>query len=201
MKRLSVSFFALMMISNTVFANSQNQSSKFDGFYGQAGVVGQKSTTSRDQEYVIGGRTYAFSSHEDAIQLTVSGALGYNFAVTNAFKLGIGAEVNPSRGSFDNNYRNAFSVFISPGVTYHENFHLYGKIGQNAMQLKSHFNDTEKDEGYMLGLGLKKHFEKFYGFIEGNYIKQDKNLASNNQYSDTYGARVYNAVVGVGCHF
>lgn len=168
--------------------------SKFEGFYGQAGIgyfsaspsIGSNSLTNPS------GTNYPYSSTINSSN-GFNGALsgGYTFSVNNQFTLGLGVDYQPfanqeANYAYTNNslspattsgkwkQNNSYSIYLAPGLVLSPDQLVYAKVGYAGTQIKSTPNGgssgTTNYTGYLLGLGYKQIITGgFYGFSEFNY--------------------------------
>ena len=212
------------------------QSKSFEGAYGQAGIgyemvspslsLGNLNATGTGN--LVGSYPYS-SSISNSNSFTGAVGLGYNFTVTKAFLLGIGAEYNPIAGqsanySFNNatlgrdngtwKKENSYNIFLSPATPIGKDGLLYGKVGFTGASVKSSVtggtSSTNNLTGYSLGAGYKQFISGgFYGFGEVNYASYGDNTKTETSTVSTYrlsqastfSANSFNVMVGVGYKF
>jgi hypothetical protein len=233
MKKLA----SLLIVSGVTTLTSMQvsaQSKSFEGAYGQAGIGYEMVSPSLSLGNInvsgAGTGTFPFSSsvsNSNSFAGTVT--LGYNFAVTKDFLLGLGAEYspivgqkanysgsNPTLGSANGQYNkeNSYNIFISPATPVGKDGLLYGKVGFTGASFKSQIDggssNTNNLTGYSLGLGYKQFITGgLYGFGEVNYAsygnKTTTETASSGGFnlsqSSTFSANVTNLLVGIGYKF
>ncbi len=198
--------------------------SSFEGFYGQLGI-GYESVSATSSNYSVteSGITYPFSTPTNRAQsFTGTATVGYTFAVSQQFLLGLGAEYSPiagqsanysisnphyvtTNGSYKKN--NSYNIFLSPATPIGKDGLIYGKVGYTGIQMKDNLTGSTGDyTGYSLGLGYKQFISGgLYGFAEGNYFSYG-NKSNNNTYptysfTGTTGVSSYNLLLGVGYRF
>ena len=191
-----------------------NAQSAFEGAYGQIGV-GYESVTPSFSGGSVYGRSYS-ASGSNANSFVGTATIGYSFAVTPSFLLGIGAEYSPFAGTKANytvtvpgiasatgqyNKENSYNIFISPGLVIDKDKLAYAKIGYTGASVKSEGGDTTNLSGYSLGLGYKQIISGgLYGFGEINYASYG-NANVGGPFSGTFSANSANALVGLGYKF
>ncbi len=224
----------LVAAAATLLASSAMAQS-FEGAYGQVGIgyenvtpslsLGSMSVTGSGS--LVGNYPYS-SSISNSNSFTGAVGLGYNFAVTKDFLLGIGAEYNPIEGESANysasnstlgttngswKKQNSYNIFLSPATPIGKDALLYGKIGFTGASVKSTasgISDTTNLTGYSLGAGYKQFISGgLYGFGEVNYASySNKNSSESTSVStytlsqtSTFSANVFNVMVGIGYKF
>jgi outer membrane immunogenic protein len=187
----------------TVTASTAFAQSKFEGFYGQAGVGYFSSSPSIGSNTLTdpSGTNYPFSSSinsSDGFNGAISG--GYTFSLAKQFTLGLGVDYQPFASqeasySFTNNslspststgkwrVNNGYSVYLAPGYAITPDSLVYGKVGFAGAQMKATptggSSGTTNYTGYLLGLGYKQFISGgLYGFGEVNYSSYG---SQNNQ--------------------
>ena len=189
--------------------------SKFQGFYGQAGIGYESVSPSLNYGNInitnngapVASVPIASSiSNSNSFAGTVTA--GYNFALTKDFLLGIGVEYSPIAGSKSNfsasnasigtvngqwNKENSYNLFISPATPIGNDGLLYGKVGYTGASVKSQYaggsSTSNNLTGYSLGVGYKQFISGgLYGFGEVNYAKY-----SNLNFNDTATSGTYRA--------
>ena len=212
-----------------VAGTSAMAQSKFEGAYGQVGIGYENVAPSLSTSLIIGGAGYpAGISTSNSNSFAGTATLGYTFAVTNDFLLGIGGEYSPIAGNSQNvNYsvagvniplgtykkKNSYNFFISPGLTVGTDGLAYAKIGFTGAQIEtsgSGSTDTTNYTGYSLGLGYKQIISGgLYGFGEVNYASYGNQTSSQTgtisghpaSISITSSANATNLLVGIGYKF
>jgi opacity protein-like surface antigen len=219
----------LVAAAATVVASSAMAQSAFEGAYGQVGI-GYENNAPKTSNWVDTTNPGANIGVSDGTKGGFSGAigLGYNFAVTKEFLLGLGVDYSPlsnttttnlvggDGGNFTQEYKisNRFNVFITPGYAIDKEKLAYFKAGYSAQNIKAQGqvgnaggNPSGTQSGYILGLGYKQIITGgIYGFGEANYMSYG-NKSLTNSYPeggvDTYSvkASAYQFLVGVGYKF
>lgn len=175
----------------TLFAASATGAfaqSAFEGFYGQAGVGYESSSTSFSGGSVQGFPYSVSANNSNSFAGTVG--IGAYFAVTSNFLLGIGAEYSPipsSNANFTLNVpgtnlasvpgtwkkKDSYNLFVSPAIAIDKNKLTYAKIGFTGTNIELTIggdSETTSYTGYSLGLGYKQIIQGgLYGFGEVNY--------------------------------
>lgn len=193
--------------------------SAFEGAYGQIGIGYESASPSFSGGVVptaAGPRPYSVSaSNANSFAGTVT--LGYNFAVTNTFLLGIGAEYSPIAGQKANytltvpgvgsatdqyNKQNSYNIFLSPGFAIDKDKLAYAKVGYTGTSIKAASDgSTTNYTGYSLGLGYKQIINGgLYGFLEGNYASYGNQNVSGGL-TGTSNVNATNILVGLGYKF
>lgn len=224
----------LVAAALTALAGSAMAQSAFEGAYGQLGIGYETVSPSLSigNLNISGAGTGSFPyssniSNSNSFAGTVT--IGYNFAVTKDFLLGLGAEYSPLTGQKANysasnpdlgaqngqwNKQNSYNIFISPATPIGKDGLLYGKVGYTGASFKSQINggnsNTENLNGYSLGLGYKQFITGgLFGFGEVNYAsygnktttESDTVSGYNLSQSSTFKANVTNILVGIGYKF
>ena len=199
----------------SLFSIQANAQSKFEGFYGQAGI-GYESVAPTLSYGNINVTNNGVPVASVPISSTISNSnsfvgtvtAGYTFSVTKDFLLGIGAEYSPIAGSKANfsgsnpsigtingqwNKENSYNIFLSPATPVGNDGLLYGKVGYTGASVKSQYNGgssvTANLTGYSLGVGYKQFITAgLYGFGEVNYASY-----SNYNYNDSATSGTYRA--------
>jgi opacity protein-like surface antigen len=210
----------LLAAATTVLAGSAMAQSAFEGFYGQIGVGYESVSPSFSGGTVAATPTtrtpYSISS-DNINGFTGNVALGYTFALSPAFTLGLGAEYAPLESSSANytlripavaytekgntKKTNSYNIFLAPGVVIDKDKLVYVKVGYTGMSLKS-ANDTTNFTGYSAGLGYKQMISgSLYGFAEVNYAKYGNQNIGGAGVTGNLNASATNALVGIGYKF
>lgn len=235
MKKLSIALAVSGIVSMGAMSTVQAQSA-FEGAYGQVGIgyesISPSFNSGNANVYNSGGALIATYPIASSISNSNSFAgaigVGYYFAVTKDFLMGIGAEYNPITGQSANfsqsnarlgsangtwNKQNSYNIFISPATPIGQNGLLYGKVGYTGASVQassSGQSTTYSLNGYSLGLGYKQFIQGgLYGFGEVNYANygNQTNTASYSaggytaSGSSTIGANSVNFLVGIGYKF
>jgi opacity protein-like surface antigen len=209
----------LLAVATTVLAGSAMAQSAFEGFYGQIGIGYESLSPSYSGGTVATTpttQTAYTASADNANGFTGNVGLGYNFALSKGFLLGIGAEYSPLESSSANytvripsvnasavsKYKksNSYNVFLAPGIVIDKDKLVYVKVGYTGMSVKAD-SDTGNYTGMSAGLGYKQMISgSLYGFAEVNYAKYgDQNMGAG--VTGTSNANVTNALVGIGYKF
>jgi hypothetical protein len=195
MKKIKLAMLTASIIGMS--ATAVNAQSKFEGFYGQAGIGYESVTPSLSYGNInITQSGTPIASLPIASSISSSNSFigtvtaGYTFVVTKDFLLGIGAEYSPIAGSKANysasnatigtvngqwNKENSYNIFLSPATPIGSDGLLYGKVGYTGTSVKSQYTNvgsptTSNLKGYSLGFGYKHLISTgFYGFGEVNY--------------------------------
>jgi opacity protein-like surface antigen len=210
----------LLAAATTVLAGSAMAQSAFEGFYGQIGVGYESVSPSFSGGTVAATPTtrtpYSISS-DNSNGFTGNVGLGYNFALSKGFLLGIGAEYAPLESSSakytlrvpavayteNGNVKktNSYNIFLAPGFVIDKDKLVYVKVGYTGMSLKS-ASDTTNFTGMSAGLGYKQMISgSLYGFAEVNYAKYGDQNIGGTGVTGTFNASATNALVGVGYKF
>lgn len=194
--------------------------SAFEGAYGQLGIGYQNVSPSISNVTIsgsAGGTTLTnfplASSIGSSNNFTGTATLGYNFAVSKEFLLGIGAEYSPLASNSSNvsaNYgpdangawyrasstfkiENSYNIFISPAIAIDKDKLAYAKVGYTGANAKG-AGQSINFTGYSLGLGYKQIISGgWYGFGEVNYASYgNQNISTNYNSVVTVGGTTYN---------
>ena len=227
MKRIFVATIGAALIASPFFASAQAKN--FEGFFAEAGLGYGTFNGSFSGGNLSSGSTAlgAYSVDANTIK-SILGVIGggYNFALTNEVVLGVGGSYSPSRSASATStltlpaalggsstasgaVQNIYSIYLSPGYAISQDSLVYGKVGYTgATAVFSGSPPNVNLNGYVLGLGFKKTFDKnMYGFIEGKYASfGSKDLDSNALSSaitntGSMSAKGMDIVVGVGYKF
>lgn len=216
--------------------SSQAQSATFEGFYGQAGIGYESVSPSlsygniniTDNGVPVASLPMS-SSVSNSKSFTGALAIGYNFAITKDFLLGIGAEYAPMTSSKANfsgtisnygtingqyNKENSYNLYLSPATPIGKDGLLYGKVGYTGASIKSQYDGNtpskSKLTGYALGIGYKQFIATgLYGFGEINYASYNNfsfhDTASSGTLratqTTTINANAINFLIGIGYKF
>ncbi len=227
MKRIFVATIGAALIASPFFASAQAKN--FEGFFAEAGLGYGTFNGSLSGGNLSSGSTAlgAYSVDANTVK-SILGVIGggYNFALTNEVVLGVGGSYSPSRSASATStitlpaalggsstgsgaVQNIYSIYLSPGYAISQDSLVYGKVGYTgATAVFSGSPPNVNLNGYVLGLGFKKTFDKnMYGFIEGKYASfGSKDLDSNALSSaitntGSMSAKGMDIVVGVGYKF
>jgi len=230
MKRIFVATIGAALIASPFFASAQAKN--FEGFFAEAGLGYGNFSSSFSGGTVASGSTVlgAYSVDANTIK-SILGVIGggYNFALTNEVVLGVGGSYSPSRSASATStitvpaalgipgntttiagaVANIYSIYLSPGYAISQDSLVYAKVGYTgATAVFSGASPNVDLNGYVLGLGFKKTFDKnMYGFIEGKYASfGSKDLDSNALSSaitntGSMSAKGMDIIVGVGYKF
>jgi hypothetical protein len=184
----------------------QAQSESWQGAFGQVGIGYQSTSLSYSPwtYYPSGGGAYpGTSTANNANNFALTLGVGYYFALSPSFILGVGGEYAPLAGSKANTTSSYSGSGSSTTGQYNiENaYNLY--IGYAGAQTKTSSNNTYSYNGYSLGLGYKQFFtEHIYGFGEVNYTDYgNSNNRTDYNFSGTSTLKATNYLVGVGYKF
>ena len=234
MKKIQLAMLTASLIG--VSSTSVNAQSKFEGFYGQVGVG--FSSVSPDLNATTltppAGNVPASYPMGTSISSTSSFAgafgLGYTFAVTPKFTLGLGADYQPFGGQSGNytltnaalnpstvtgtfKQEQTMNLYIAPGIATSPEGLLYGKLGYSASNFTYGNGGSQNLSGFLVGLGYKQIIQGgFYGFAEANYTIYGKaNVGATGRWNSgvlgTYAingqlsANTFSGIVGVGYKF
>ncbi len=213
---------SLMAIAGFFVSPVQAQSESWQGAFGQVGVGYQSTSLSYSPwtYYPSGGGAYpGTSTANNANNFALTLGVGYYFALSPSFILGVGGEYAPLSGSKANttatysgsgssatgqyNIENAYNLYISPGWVIDKDKLAYAKIGYAGAQTKTSTNNNYSYNGYSLGLGYKQFFtEHIYGFGEVNYTDYgNSNNRTDYNFSGTTTLKATNYLLGIGYKF
>ncbi len=236
MKKLRLYTVLAASIAAASIGSAQAQSTTFDGFFGQVGIGYESVAPSLSYGNINitnNGSPVASlpisSSVSNSNSFAGTVAVGYNFAITKDFLLGLGAEYSPIAGSKANfsgsnstigtvsgqyNKENSYNIFLSPATPIGKDGLLYGKVGYTGASIKSQYNGgssaTNNLTGYSLGIGYKQFITAgLYGFGEVNYASYSNLSFNDSATSGTYratqtttiSANAMNLLVGLGYKF
>ncbi len=175
----------LTILFTAAAADAQEERPSFEGFYAQLGAGGARKTTSSNVDLTMNGAEIPATMNNDASKKYWVGnmELGYNWAISQDYLIGVGAAILPMSGSQQNSTINIrgtnysflsghplynYSVFISPMMKLGEGGVLYGKLGYQSTVVRE--DEVPDVSGYLFGLGYKRFFyQSFYAFGEFNY--------------------------------
>ena len=214
----------------SVQANAETKSNAWEGAYGQIGIIGYESYIPKNSNgtTTIGGNAYpntATANHANGPAANIT--IGYNFALSNKYLLGVGAALYPGHsrsasstlvtngtniktGTYD--VSNVFSFSIIPGYAIDSNRLVYAKVGYagstiNANSPGNYPQQSNRVNGTVYGLGYKQLItESIYAFGEGNYaVNRPKPVTvltdSGATVTSTADATGYDFIFGVGYRF
>ncbi|QWD08722.1 carbohydrate porin [Polynucleobacter paneuropaeus] len=197
----------LVAAAATVVASSAMAQSAFEGFYGQLGIGYENNTFGSNTLNVgakagssdsgTGGAISGPSSTAGGFSGTVG--LGYNYAVSPQWLVGLGVDYNPLSLTSNGNavcngcntqstvkVSNRLNVFVTPGYAIDKDKLVYLKAGYSMEQVQPNlpagpntftntYNPSSNASGYIVGLGYKQMVDKnIYVFGEGNYMGYSK---------------------------
>ena len=230
MKRLLIATASAALLASPIFASAQAKN--FEGFFAEAGLgygTFDGSLSGGNLSQAANGTPIgSYSVNADKVKsiIGVVGA-GYNFALSNEFVLGVGGSYSPSRSASATStlslpaalgggtstgagaVQNIYSLYLSPGYAISQDSLVYAKVGYTgATAVFSGTTPNLNLNGYVLGLGFKKTFDKnLYGFVEGKYASfgskdLDPNaLSSSITNTGSMSAKGMDIIVGVGYKF
>lgn len=220
----------LVAVASTVLATSAMAQSAFEGAYGQLGIGFDNNTTSSSNITVNGGAPFSAPGASGGSFAGVVG-LGYNFAVSKQFLMGIGADygfINSGKFYGSNadiqnagfQVTNRYNLFVTPGYIIDKDKLAYLKVGYSNQNVKVFDGASDSAtqgqtiaqgnaSGYVLGLGYKQMIAGgFYGFGEANYYNYggvpstSKTLSDGNVVTNyNPKSNAYQFLVGVGYKF
>ena len=192
---------ALLAASSTAFA----QTKMFEGFYGQVSTGYENNTiSSTNANYTVDNNPPYSGMHNTSNQ-AASGmplvlGLGYNFALSSQWVLGLGADYSalsqktsvfssnnpqvPGPYGYTNGQNiqisNRYNIVLSPGYVIDQDKLMYAKVGYSnqqiqfntpAQQSSSSYAPSATQSGYVVGLGYKQIISGgLYLFGEANYM-------------------------------
>lgn len=211
-------FTKLLVLGLICFSPSIFAQSAFQGFYGQI-ATGYESNSVSNTSLVMsdadGTNPLQFPGGNNPTNgsMPLVMGLGYNYAVTPEFLLGLGvdysllqttignANINPSvQPNTGTTYKvsNRLNLFITPGYAIDKDRLVYAKAGYSTQRLQtSYWNNVNGEcsgnstgsgnvNGYILGAGYKQIIAGgFYGFGEANYYKYGNASFGNASLCDT----------------
>ena len=141
------------------------QASGFEGFGIGLGVTSADSTT----EYVHGTALSSTGNDNNAVL-----QLQYNLALTDVFVLGLGGTANAGElkaGSIGGNQyklKDAYSLYVAPGVAFTRDWQAYAKLAYlNANLQDSMGHSYSLSNGWGYGIGVQALFGKhWFGQLE-----------------------------------
>jgi opacity protein-like surface antigen len=197
----------LVAVAATVLASSATAQSAFQGFYGQLGIGYENNSLGSNTLNVApragdptsgtGGTVSGPSSTAGGFSGTVG--LGYNYAVSPQWLVGLGVDYNPLSLTSNGNavcngcsvqstgkVSNRLNIFVTPGYAIDKDKLVYLKAGYSMEQIQPNlpasantftntYNPSSNASGYIVGLGYKQMVDKnIYVFGEGNYMGYSK---------------------------
>jgi outer membrane immunogenic protein len=232
MKRLLIVAASSALLASPIFASAQAKN--FEGFFAEAGLgygtfSGSLSGGNLSSS-ANGAALGTYTANADTVK-SIIGVIGggYNFALTNEFVLGVGGSYSPSRSASAPStvtvaspipslagttngagaVQNIYSLYLSPGYAISQDSLVYAKVGYTgATAVFSGPTPNLNLNGYVLGLGFKKSFDKnLYGFVEGKYASfGSKDLDPNSLNASitntgSMTAQGMDIILGVGYKF
>ena len=218
----------LVAAAATVVASSAMAQSAFEGFYGQVGTGYESNTvTNLSSPYTVTTSSGTYTGTSSSGNQTASGmplvlGIGYTFAVTGPWLVGLGADYSAlsqktgaytatqaqngggSSTSTGNQVElsNRYNIFVTPSYAVDKDKLVYLKAGYSSVQAKAtspaqstdpSISNTINTSGYIVGLGYKQIITGgLYGFAEGNYMSY-ASTSSNVSWRSTNNA--YNVSV------
>jgi hypothetical protein len=195
----------LFAAAATVVASSAMAQSAFEGFYGQIATGYENNTIQNTPVVVVNqGKTYTSygSGTASSGNAPLIVGLGYTFALTSQFTLGLGADystLTQTTGIATNNFSatdsaalkykisNRYNIFLAPGYSIDKDKLAYLKAGYSNQKVEAQDPDNGNSfgsattGGYVLGLGYKQIISGgFYGFAEANYYSYAKPTISKS---------------------
>ena len=218
----------LVAAAVTTLIGTVNAQSAFEGAYGQLGVGYDNNNVSSSS--LLATRSVSTSSTNSSNFAGVIG-LGYNFAITKEFLLGVGADYGfmPSKKfngdaefsqAIGYKFSQRYNIFLTSGYVLDKDRLAYLKVGYSSQFLEStdetsgsatqgQSTGSGNANGYVLGLGYKQMIRSgFYGFGEANYYGYSGASFASTTLSE--GTRIsnfspkssaYQFLVGVGYKF
>jgi outer membrane immunogenic protein len=228
--------FVVLSAANSIC----NAQSRFEGFYGQVGF-GYESTgfsilnvvdTLPASSYPPNGVSIPRPNPviNNSTGFAGTATLGYTYALTNQFLLGVGAEYSPLGQSTQNitdagvmgtiAMTNSWNLFLAPGYAIDDDKQIYTKFGYSRAKITN--SDAASGNqtstllsGYSLGLGYKQFLAShWYGFIEANFTAyRNYEISAPEPFSyqgvayttgtnnKSLGAHSSNALLGIGYKF
>ena len=210
----------VLTLLSTVAIGASAQSS-FEGAYGQVGIGYESLSPSFSGGTITPGTNSPAGTSYSASSSNINSfagnlGIGYNFAVTNTFLLGVGVDYSPIKsskqtvtvnvsgyepGSSKYGNQNTYNIFLTPGFVIDKDKLAYAKVGYSGSQLKADGESSTNFSGYLLGLGYKQIISGgLYGFGEVNYTSYgEKNFAADA--TGTVKFNTTNILVGLGYKF
>ena len=197
----------LSLVATTSTAAAESKANPFQGFYGQisTGYESNSFSNTSTRYTNISPPEYASNGVNTSTNQTASGVplilgLGYNFAVTEKWLLGIGADysfLSQSSSGFSAKNpafaqstpalgqkiqaSNRINVFLTAGYALTQRDLIYAKAGYSNQQLQftrpaqdsaTSYSSKSNQGGYILGLGYQRTIEGgLYLYAEANYMK------------------------------
>ena len=184
----------LIAALTTIAASTTYAQSKFEGFYGQAGVGYFSGTPTLSNSSITSPAGVNFpqtSSIDSTSGFNGLISAGYTFSLNKQYTLGLGIDYQPFTGQSGNysqtnanivpnpmtgtyKVNSASSIYLAPGIALSPDKLLYAKVGYSMLQAKisptGGSSGTTDYTGYLLGLGYKQIIKGgLYGFGEINY--------------------------------
>lgn len=196
----------LVAAAATVVASSAMAQSAFEGAYGQLGIGFDQNSIS-SSSFLADGTSVSTPSANGGSFSGVVG-LGYNFAVSKEFLLGLGADFGfvpsntfngtNSNGTFQTKISNRYNIFITPGYVIEKDKLAYLKAGYSSQSVKitdqsnvgsnGQTMGSGSANGYVLGLGYKQMVSSgLYGFGEVNYYSYSGASFASQSITDDIG--------------
>ena len=210
---------ALTLGANAAFA----QSEAWQGLFAQAGVGGAVFTPSFSGG--LYGGAYPYSASKNDINTMVGAvAVGYTFALSGPWTLGIGAGMLPGTSSAASysvavttpfgtstsagrySVSNTYTITLQPGYAIDKEKLVYlkaGYTGATANTSSDSFGDAHSTlSGYVLGIGYKQIITGgLFGYAEFNYAKYGNINVPYSTLSGTLNASAIEGQIGLGWRF
>lgn len=175
----------LIILLTSAAAVAEEERPNFEGFYTQIGVGGAHRKPSSSVDLTINGVETPATISNDASKNYWAGnlELGYNWAISPDFLIGLGAAILPMGKRQQNSTINIrgrdypfvtgssaynYSFFVAPMMKLGEDSVLYAKLGYQSTVIRE--DEISDLSGYLVGLGYKRFFYRsLYAFGEFNY--------------------------------
>jgi len=204
------------LVATTSAAASESKANPFQGFYGQisTGYESNSFSNTSTRYTNISPPEYASNGINTSTNQTASGVplilgLGYNFALTEKWLLGIGADysfLSQSTGGFSAKNpafaqsrpalgqkiqaSNRINMFLTAGYALTQRDLIYAKAGYSNQQLQftrpaqdsmTSYSSRASQGGYVLGLGYQRTIKGgLYVYAEANYMKYSSTSLSGS---------------------
>ncbi|MEY4496413.1 MAG: hypothetical protein RL744_1477 [Pseudomonadota bacterium] len=206
-------FSKLMVLAMACFSPFIFAQSGFQGFYGQIATGYENNSVSNTSLTMNNSSNFPGGNNPSKGSMPLVIGLGYNYAVTPEFILGLGvdysllqttignANINPSvQPNTGTTYKvsNRLNLFVTPGYAIDKDKLVYAKAGYSTQRLQTSYWDNIDGQcsgnstgsgnvnGYVLGAGYKQMIAGgFYGFGEANYYKYGNASFGNSSLCDT----------------
>jgi opacity protein-like surface antigen len=190
MKKL---FIAVAIAAASVTPQAFAQAKNFEGF----SLIGALNANNNTVDVTV--TTPASTASESKTASNVGVQAEYNFAIGDAFVMGVGASAGLSKYDIANSVsmKNSYSIYITPGFAVNNNFMVYGKLASASATIESGATSIDIS-GIGYGFG-GRYFSSKNVFFQAEYLynKYDDKKMANGMIQNKTGVLSF----GVGYKF